>query len=739
MSQDGSMQTEKVGLAPYLSPTAAWALALGASVGWGSLVVTANTYLVQAGPLGSTLGILIGGAIMLVIARNYHYMMNCCPDAGGAYAYARTTFGYDHGFLTAWFLLLTYLAILWANATSLPLFARIFVGDELQFIYLYTLFGYDVYLGEALLSLGAIVLVALLCTRFKKAIAVVLIALAGVFFCGITACFLVAFFGIDLPIEPLFVPNGNEFSQAVLIACISPWAFIGFESISHASEEFTFPQKKAFSVLAIAVVTTTALYIFVTLLSVTAFPPEYHSWLEYVSDIGNLSGIEALPPFYAASHYLGDAGVTILMASLLALVGTSLIGTILALSRLLFSLGRDRVLPGALADLNVQRIPWKAVLAVAAASLVIPFLGRVTVGWIVDVTTFGATIVYGFVSACTWKTASFRNDVIEKRTGLIGVVIMVAFCLYLLVPNLFTSGSMEAESHFLFVVWAVLGFIMFRAVLSHDDQKRFGGSIIVWVGLLSLVLFVSLVWMSESNMDATSEAMNNIQQHYSSASVELEEDHYMMEQLESIRQANSRSIIVVVSLFALSLGVLLNNYSTLSRRARRSEEELGAVRQLASTDPLTGVKSKHAYVTREATIDGQIEAGTLTELAVAVCDVNGLKHVNDTFGHQAGDEYIRSASRLICQVFQHSPVFRIGGDEFVVILTGNDYDNRIALMEQLNYQVESNIGTDEVVIAAGLAELLPGEETSLRMVFERADGLMYKRKQELKAMGARTR
>jgi GGDEF domain-containing protein len=51
-------------------------------------------------------------------------------------------------------------------------------------------------------------------------------------------------------------------------------------------------------------------------------------------------------------------------------------------------------------------------------------------------------------------------------------------------------------------------------------------------------------------------------------------------------------------------------------------------------------------------------------------DLNDLKHINDRYGHERGDEYIVNCCRLICQVFKHSPVFRIGGDEFVALLRG---------------------------------------------------------------------
>ena len=147
------MQSERK-LSRNLSPLAAWAFSIGTSIGWGSLVVTSNTYLAQAGPWGSAIGTVAGGLIMLIISANYAYLMNMRPNAGGAYSYASEALGYDFGFLTAWFLSLTYLAVLWANATSIPLFARYFIGDTFKFGYLYTLFGYDVYLGEALLSIA---------------------------------------------------------------------------------------------------------------------------------------------------------------------------------------------------------------------------------------------------------------------------------------------------------------------------------------------------------------------------------------------------------------------------------------------------------------------------------------------------------------------------------------------------------------------------------------------------------
>lgn len=171
------------------------------------------------------------------------------------------------------------------------------------------------------------------------------------------------------------------------------------------------------------------------------------------------------------------------------------------------------------------------------------------------------------------------------------------------------------------------------------------------------------------------------------------------------------------------------------RREQEQQRELGSARQMAYTDSLTGVKNTHAYIEKEKKIDDGIAAGELKEFGVIVFDLNGLKLVNDTRGHEAGDRLIQDACRMICRKFKHSPVFRIGGDEFVALLEGEDYENRKRLLAEFEDQAEENIRSGGVVIASGLAVFRPGHDNSYRRVFERADRRMYDRKGALKAMG----
>ena len=168
----------------------------------------------------------------------------------------------------------------------------------------------------------------------------------------------------------------------------------------------------------------------------------------------------------------------------------------------------------------------------------------------------------------------------------------------------------------------------------------------------------------------------------------------------------------------------------------RQEEELGKrlaqAQSQANIDALTGVKNKHAYLTVEANMDRQIAERRESPFAVVLLDVNDLKKVNDTLGHQAGDQYIRDACRVICDVFEHSPVFRVGGDEFAVISQGKDYDRIDRLVGMIREHNEEAMRSGGVVIACGMSKY-DGDDC-VANVFERADQEMYTDKNRLKSV-----
>ena len=733
-------------LQPYLSPLAVWALSVGSAIGWGSLVVTGKTYLAQAGPLGSTLGLLIGFAMMLMVASHYHYLANRHPGTGGLYNYVKYIFGYDRAFLVAWFMFLVYIAIFWANATSIPLFARYFLQGIFKFGYLYTIFGYEVYMGEALVTLLAIALIALLCMKSKKVTARSMVVLVLLFTIGITACFVVAMLGhgnTGMSMQPAFVPDKEAYQQVVRIAFLSPWAFIGFESVSHSASEYRFKHSNMFRILIASLIVTTALYIFVLLLSVSAYPEGCSSWLDYITRLDEFEGIAGLPAFYAAHYYLGDAGVYILMASLASLVITSLIGMLRAVSRLCYSVAQDGILPKRFAQLNDKHIPANAILLAVIVSLPIPFLGRTAIGWIVDATTMGAVILYGFASLAVFKASGQDGKKKNRIISGICIPIMLAFMVFLLFPGAFSDHTIETETYALMIAWSILGLIFFNRVIQKDHARTFGKAIVVWIALLAFIIVMSMTLAERVNEASEEAVMEEIRSYVDgtadSETLAIEQDEFFEMQTKRLHDADNTSVLVIMGLFGVALVVMLVNYRSMRKWEQKALDERDEAHTIALTDPMTGVKSKHAFLLKQQEVDAAIDEGKAEEFAIAVCDVNGLKVINDTLGHKAGDEYILNASKMVCDVFQHSPVFRVGGDEFVAILAGRDYLVRDELMKDLHDRSVKHIGTKGVVVSGGLAEYRPGDDASFHDVFERADVLMYEEKKLLKSMGSISR
>lgn len=175
----------------------------------------------------------------------------------------------------------------------------------------------------------------------------------------------------------------------------------------------------------------------------------------------------------------------------------------------------------------------------------------------------------------------------------------------------------------------------------------------------------------------------------------------------------------------------INNIDAQTRQEEEYERRLAQARYAVNIDALTGVKNKHAYLDAEKRLNERIHAGEKPEFAVVVLDVNDLKQVNDTEGHKAGDRLLRRACKLVCTTFAHSPVFRIGGDEFAVLSQGEDYQRMDALVEQIQEHNLASIRDGGVIIACGMARYA-GEEL-VAPVFERADERMYENKSMLKA------
>ena len=164
--------------------------------------------------------------------------------------------------------------------------------------------------------------------------------------------------------------------------------------------------------------------------------------------------------------------------------------------------------------------------------------------------------------------------------------------------------------------------------------------------------------------------------------------------------------------------------------------EAEQLNELAHKDALTGLRNKLAYDQEILRLEKAREDGE-TQFGVAVIDMNDLKKVNDRYGHDCGNEGLVTLSRLISRVFVHSSVFRIGGDEFAVVLRGNDYEKIEELTADFYAAIAAQAREAEqpwlaVSAAVGYALYDPELDYSTEDVFTRADRKMYDRKKQMK-------
>lgn len=177
---------------------------------------------------------------------------------------------------------------------------------------------------------------------------------------------------------------------------------------------------------------------------------------------------------------------------------------------------------------------------------------------------------------------------------------------------------------------------------------------------------------------------------------------------------------------------------TLTDKLDESRSEAVHMSELAKRDALTGVRNKLAYDEELKKLEASIAKGD-KKFGIAVFDLDNLKSINDNYGHARGDFSIRRLSEIICEVFDHSPVFRIGGDEFVAVLRGHDYEHAEELVEKIR-GIFADLAANErldrwerVSASVGYALCDEMHDTSVEALFRHADNDMYNRKRAAKA------
>ncbi len=175
-------------------------------------------------------------------------MLENHDDEGGEFSFAYKHCGRNHGFIVGWFLLLAYLTIIPLNGTAFPLVMRKIFGDVFQFGYLYSIAGYEVYIGEIILSSLIVILFAYINIKGIKDSAKVQNIIALTLVLLVFIVFITMFIKVD---RSKFLDNyiynyKFDLGEVLRIFAITPFAFVGFDNIPQICKEFDFGAKKSF-------------------------------------------------------------------------------------------------------------------------------------------------------------------------------------------------------------------------------------------------------------------------------------------------------------------------------------------------------------------------------------------------------------------------------------------------------------------------------------------------------------
>ena len=476
----------------YLSPADVWGMAYGVMVGWGAFVMPGTTFLPVAGPAGTVIAMVVSTVIILIIGSNFAFLMNHNPGTGGIYSYAKEAFGRDHAFLSAWFLCLSYLTVVFLNASALLIIVRIVFGNALQKGYRYTVAGNVIYAGEVGVTILALVLIAALYVITKPTLQYLQTTLAALLWAGTLIisvfCLPRAFSGsVMSSFGTMGINNAYGIFSIIILA---PWAFVGFEVITFDTAHFKFPVRRSKRIIFTSVLAAGFSYAAMAAVSVASVPDGFVSWGDYLDHLGSLSGVISVPTFNSARSVMGTPGLVIIGITALAAILTGIIGGYRATTRVLATMAEDRILSERFSKTTYS------ILFVMILSILISLLGRNTLNWFVDLTAFGAIISFGYTSASAFKIAKAEGNRRTMITGITGAVISAAFAIVQIVPRLTALETMGSEAFLLLSLWCLLGFVFYWRTVSFSTLSEYSGMSVSGIVLFALLVYSAILWLA---------------------------------------------------------------------------------------------------------------------------------------------------------------------------------------------------------------------------------------------------
>lgn len=436
-----------------LNPVNVWSLALGSIIGWGAFVMPGNLFLKTAGPLGTAIGMFIGALIMIVIAISYGYMVRKFPVAGGEFAFSFKGFGRTHAFICAWFLGLSYLSIVPLNATALGLIGRYMFPGIMQQGYLYTIAGWEVYLGEIIFASSALIVFAITSIKGIRLSGRIQTVMAFSLVGSIVLLTIVALLNDKATfsnLQPLFPSKSTPISGIFAIVAVAPWAFVGFDSIPQAAEEFDFSPTKALGIMVISIFLGSLMYIAMNTVTAIVFP-----WEEFIIS-GSFWATGA-----AVEELMGQFGLIILGIALVSAILAGIIGFYMASSRLLLSMARAKAIPKWFGKVHPEyKTPHNAIKFVLLISLITPWFGRQVLLWVVDMASIGAAIGYFYTTASAYRIMGKEGvGILKKMVSIFGSILSLGFIFLLVVPGM--PAFLSLQSWIALLIWIALGIFFY--------------------------------------------------------------------------------------------------------------------------------------------------------------------------------------------------------------------------------------------------------------------------------------
>lgn len=480
------MDNKQPTLQKQLNPLSVWAIAFGCIIGWGSFINPGKKFLPNSGVAGTAIAMILGALVMIIIAFSYAYMVPKFPKAGGEFTFTKACFGKIPAYICGWFLVAAYLTNVPMNSTAIGLIVDGLDGNAniLKFGFSYSIAGFQVYLGEILFASAILILFAILNMIGVKKAGYVQTVLATLLVSSVIILTVSALISSKTNIENMapiwgfdktgaieaatngtytsvdsFAKGGTTGIMSAILAtfAIAPWAFVGFDTIPQAAEEFKFSYKKVSFIMIVAIVFGCFVYTANNTIAAAALS----NWPDLIVNSESTPWLLLA----AAEHLLGLPGKILVGIAVSCAVLSGIMGFYMASSRLMFSMSRDGYLPAFFGKLdNKYGIPRNAMIFCLLVSLCGPILGREALGWFVDMSAIGASIGFGFTCLSTLVTLKRNNEnsLFMKIMAVIGAMFSATFMVLQLIPIPGLSGvHFGKESYIMLVIWIALGVVFY--------------------------------------------------------------------------------------------------------------------------------------------------------------------------------------------------------------------------------------------------------------------------------------